>query len=123
MPRFIFTGGHDTHTLGHDFPANLPVPIPTTDAGVIAKLRGNRFFTEVTQTGLIDSLDDTLLQMLDHNVQTVTEALPAATAEELDRLEAGERGGKTRKGVMEAIRIERSRRRQSPAAAPAGGNP
>lgn len=53
---------------------------------------------------------DTLLDLLDENVATVTEALPACTPEDLDRLEAAETEGKTRKGVLEAIAAERLRR-------------
>ena len=56
--------------------------------------------------------EDPVLILLDGNVKEVTEALPALSDADLDRVEVAETAGKTRKGVLEAIAADRIRRAQ-----------
>lgn len=55
---------------------------------------------------------DPILALLDGNVAEVKAALPGLSDEDLDRLEAAEDNGKTRKGVLEAVAEERLARAQ-----------
>jgi hypothetical protein len=57
---------------------------------------------------------DPILELLDNNVGHVVEALPGLSDEDLDKVEAAENAGKTRKGVLEGIAADRLRRAQGP---------
>lgn len=58
--------------------------------------------------------EDVLVAILDGSVKDITEALPALTLEQLDTLELAEQGGKTRKGVIEALAAARIALAQTP---------
>lgn len=50
---------------------------------------------------------DPVLALLDANVSAVTGSIATLSDADLDRLEAAERDGKTRKGVLEAIAAQK----------------
>ena len=58
MPRFVFFGGpetgHAAQTVAYGTVFPLGVPQDVSDAFVVRKLRGNRFFREVHEAGSVD---------------------------------------------------------------------
>lgn len=54
--------------------------------------------------------DEVLLDLLDHRIAEIVEALPALDDDEVDALERAEQAGKTRSGLMKAFHEEKLRR-------------